>query len=60
LSKNTYKILEGQGAFNVHKADSNAVNSDVVKHYFKQAATVFKAIYGGNHAFVKEYVEGFD
>lgn len=60
LSKKMYKELDVKGAFNVHKVDLNIVNSDVVKPCFKQATTVFKAIYGDSHAFVKEYVENFD
>ena len=59
-SKKAYEALEGKGVFNIHRVASDAANSDVVKPYFKQATTVFKAVYGDMHAFVKEYVENFD
>lgn len=51
VSDKAYKTLEKQRVFDINKEDPNAVNS-----CFKQATVVFKAVYGYNHAFVKDYV----
>lgn len=59
LSNAKYKMLEEKEVFFVPSVDHNATENDVINLCFKNAEAVFKAVYGNDHVFVKEYVESF-
>ncbi len=56
LSKKAYKVLEKKKVFDMDRVANNSMNDEAIKPYFKHAAVAFKAIYGDEHAFIKDYV----